>query len=181
MVCTTQKDRPKNTNMSQWTWIENIKKRISEILSMARKQGFTFFRKSPKWHIIDENNRTLPTAKQPKQYPYPVNKQDPYQWPHPHDRQWFLIEALKLLQLAEADDEINKIEYLYCVEATIQHILIHHNAALVKGEEYFTFNLVLDLLSAAYCIPLLPNQPSFEAKQIAEYVLFQKIPPLEHA
>lgn len=127
---------------------------------------------------IEVSRKTF--TKQVKSYPEPINKPDPYQWLHPHDREWFLLEVLKFCKKADVT-EINVIEFLYCIDATIHYILINHNANAVKGEDYFTFNWVLDLLSAAYCVPLLPNFPTPEAKEIAELILYQKLPPLELA
>lgn len=109
------------------------------------------------------------------QYPAPLNKKDPYQWPHQHDQKWFLTEVYKLSQ---SSMDINSIEFLYCITATIQHILIRHNALLMRDKDFFTFNWVLDVLSAAYGVPLLPDMPTAAAKEVTQYVLYQEMPSL---
>jgi hypothetical protein len=105
---------------------------------------------------------------QPILYPAPINEKDPYQWPHTHDRQWFLKQIFNLIHNSP---DINSIQVIYCFDASIQHILIHHNYLLATNGDFFTFNFVLDVLSAAYCVPLLPDMPTEEAKEIANGIL----------
>jgi hypothetical protein len=163
--------------MRKWRLTGFTIKSIINKLSKAVKKDHKKLQNRPLLNIeVSPKN----FAKQNKSYPEPINKADPYQWPHHHNREWFLLEVLKFCKIAEVT-EINTIQFLYCIDATIQHILINHNANLVKGEDYFTFNWVLDLLSAAYGVPLLPNFPTQEAKDITEIILYQKLPPLELA
>jgi hypothetical protein len=153
---------------------------IKGIINMLSKVVKKYHRKLKSRALLNIKVSPKNVAEQGKSCPEPINKPDPYQWLHHHDREWFLLEVLKLCKIADVT-EINKIEYLYCMNATIQDILITHNVNLVKGEDYFTFNWVLDLLSAAYGVPLLPNFPTPEAKKIAELILYEKLPPLEFA
>lgn len=118
--------------------------------------------------LLQHKKTTLDTrTNQTTLYPDPINKKDPYTWLHQNDQKWFLEQ---FINLAEPGD-LNIVELFYCLEAPIQHMIIHHNYALATGGDCLTFNMVLDLLSAAYCVPLLPGLPTKEAKMTCKVIL----------
>lgn len=98
------------------------------------------------------------------------SQHEPYIWPHKNDQRWFLEQ---IYHLVAKEPAINNTQFLYCLNASIEYIIGHHNNQLTKNGDFFTYNFVLDCLSAAYGIPLLPGMPSSEAKETIKILLEQ--------